>query len=228
MHVTYDVTLSEVIRDCSDTQSGDVILDFDSLNDVISLDCYEHWNVIFKHHADADGFGQNWTTMRDGFDRNVPYGGHNNQRQSNEYWIGNEALHQLTSRYDSYILRIDMWTDEQTYEYAEFDGFRVASENDAYALTLTDYHAGSAGPGGMVTYHSGKPFATADRDNDRNCSYNEGVAWWFMNDDVRVIDISHMTPEGTSTSYIGLVLPTKHKDELRWYETVLDHLSSSI
>ena len=185
-------SLSELIRDCSDTQSG-VILDFDSLDDDIFVDCYESWNVIFKHRVETDGFAQNWTTMREGFDRNVLYD--TREAPTNEYWIGNEALHQLTSRYP-YILRIDMWTQEGTYEYAEFDGFSVASENDAYTLTLTNYRAGSAGPGGLVTYHSGKPFSTADRDNARNCSYIENVAWWFLDEEDIVLDASEDMPEG--------------------------------
>ena len=97
-----------------------------------------------------------------------------------------------------------MWTQEGTYEYAEFDGFSVASEDDSYTLTLTNYRAGSAGPGGLVTYHSGKPFSTADRDNARNCSYIENVAWWFLDEEDIVLDASEDMPEGLEIMPGGL------------------------
>ena len=175
-------------RDCSEVNNPTLAID--SLDNDVDVTCFGDWNIIMQHRHDLEING-NWSTMRQGYNRFEYYD--LADPPSNQLWLGNEAMHQLTSRYP-YILRIDMWTDEYTYEYAEYDGFSVASEDDSYTLTLTNYRAGSAGPGGMVTYHSGKPFSTADRDNSRQCSYDEDVAWWFMDGDDMVFDISNGIP----------------------------------
>ena len=180
--------LSAVYRDCSERSNP--TLEIDSLDDDVDVTCFGDWNIIMQHRHDLDING-NWSTMRQGYNRLEHFDPAD--PPSNQLWLGNEAMYQLTSRYP-YILRIDMWTDEHTYEYAEYDGFSVANEDDSYTLTLTNYRAGSAGPGGMVTYHSGKPFATADRDNGMQCSYDEDVAWWFMDDDDVVFDVSNGIP----------------------------------
>ena len=116
-------------------------------------------------------FNGNWSMLRQGFDEVATNGA--------EYYIGNEAIYQLTSR-ASYILRIDMWTDEETYEYAEYDGFALSDEANNYTLTLTNYRGGSAGPGGMVTYHSGRQFRTTDRDSADLCAEQYESGWWYM------------------------------------------------
>ena len=152
--------LSVVYRDCSEVNNPTLAID--SLDNDVDVTCFGDWNIIMQHRHDLEING-NWSTMRQGYNRFEYYD--LADPPSNQLWLGNEAMHQLTSRYP-YILRIDMWTDEYTYEYAEYDGFSVASEDDSYTLTLTNYRAGSAGPGGMVTHHSGRPFATSDRDND--------------------------------------------------------------
>ncbi|KAL1457015.1 hypothetical protein WDU94_001693 [Cyamophila willieti] len=74
-----------------------------------------------------------------------------------EYWIGNEALHKLTS-HANMSLRIEFEDIYSKSWYAEYDTFTVSSAEDGYRLNI------------------------GDRDNDlsnSNCASNYEGGWWF-------------------------------------------------
>ncbi|KAG8127568.1 hypothetical protein E2320_014536 [Naja naja] len=96
-----------------------------------------------------------------------------------EFWLGNNALHQLTSSGD-YELRVDLRAGDE-YVYATYQNFRVDPPADHYRLHLGSYH-GTAGD--ALSYHSGSVFSTRDRDPNRviiPCAISYRGAWWYRN-----------------------------------------------
>ncbi|KAH0630540.1 hypothetical protein JD844_013660 [Phrynosoma platyrhinos] len=90
-----------------------------------------------------------------------------------EFWLGNDALHQLTSSGD-YELRVDLHAGNESV-YATYQSFRVDSPADYYRL-----HLGSD----AFSYHSGSVFSTRDRDPNRviiPCAVSYRGAWWYRN-----------------------------------------------
>ena len=68
--------------------------------------------------------------------------------------------------------------------WAEYDHFRISSEEDQYRLHIHRYH-GNAGDSLTSDWgnHDNQPFSTYDRDNDErfydNCAKHYRGAWWF-------------------------------------------------
>ena len=83
-----------------------------------------------------------------------------------------------------YELRIVLEDWEGNRSYAQYDRFRVASEEKNFRLHISGYH-GDAGDSLTTYYHShdGMAFSTFDRDNDMrlydNCAEYYGGGWWF-------------------------------------------------
>ncbi|XP_037776240.1 microfibril-associated glycoprotein 4-like [Penaeus monodon] len=129
------------------------------------------WTVIQRRipkdiHED---FNRPWADYRQGFGE-----------LSSEFWLGLEALHQLTLSSD-YELRVDMKDFEFGSKYAVYGVFRVGPESDGYRLTATHY-SGNAGDA-LSVFHSGRKFSTFDRDQDtarnRSCAREKEGGWWF-------------------------------------------------
>ena len=57
---------------------------------------------------------------------------------SDEFWLGNDKIHRLTSDNNT-RLRVDLEDFEGNTAYAEYDMFGVMSENDKYKLILGKY-----------------------------------------------------------------------------------------
>eukprot|EP00794_Sanderia_malayensis_P020453 gene20453-22469_t len=93
------------------------------------------------------------------------------------YWLGLEALHQLTSTGET-VLRIDLRRDDSIWAYAEYNGFKIQSEAQKYKLKYTSY-TGTAGD--ALSKNKNQPFSTYDSDNDAaswNCAASWKGAWW--------------------------------------------------
>ncbi|KAK3084881.1 hypothetical protein FSP39_020767 [Pinctada imbricata] len=135
------------------------------------------WTVIQKRIDGSLDFYKTWKEYKDGFGS-----------VKREYWLGNEAIHALTSvkKRDVYIKiqgRGRYWT------YATYTGFYVDSENNKYKLTFNQGsykgnagdHLNQKGPGD----HNGMKFSTKDVDNDlgggRSCAHILKGGWWFNN-----------------------------------------------
>lgn len=130
------------------------------------------WTVIQRRQNGRENFSRDWEEYKNGFGD-----------LQNEFWLGNEKLHLLTTQ-DDYELKIDMQEWGGKRFYAEYDRFRVSSEDDLYRLHVSGYH-GTAGDS-LTPYwrsHDGMPFSTRDRDNDNrfydNCAEHYGGGWWY-------------------------------------------------
>ncbi|KAM9408450.1 fibroleukin [Pholidichthys leucotaenia] len=131
------------------------------------------WTVIQNRQDGSVDFNRTWQEYREGFGN-----------LQGEHWLGNAALHALTST-GQHLLHIELEDWHQQRRQATYGNFKVASEAQRYRLTAREY---SGDAGNALSYskrynHDGRAFSTADRDNDRyssgSCGQYYGAGWWF-------------------------------------------------
>ncbi|XP_078406450.1 tenascin isoform X1 [Cetorhinus maximus] len=126
------------------------------------------WMVFQRRENGKVDFFRNWKNYTSGFGN-----------PSDEFWLGLENLHKITSQ-SQYQLRVD-FRDEGDSAYAVYDKFLVSDSKSRYKLHVGGY---SGNAGDSLTYHNGRPFSTKDRDNDvavTNCALSYKGAWWYKN-----------------------------------------------
>ena len=127
------------------------------------------WTIIQKRFDGSVDFYRNWTEYKEGFGD-----------PSGELWLGNEAIHQITSSIN-YALKIYLTDWDNITKIAMYENFRIADEADGYRLTVNGF-SGDAGDS-LTLYHNGDMFSTKDKDNDRKKKEHLAVifssGWWF-------------------------------------------------
>ncbi|NXX12442.1 TENA protein, partial [Podargus strigoides] len=126
------------------------------------------WIVFLRRQNGKEDFYKNWKTYVDGFGD-----------PQDEFWIGLENLHKITSQ-GQYELRVDL-RDKGETAYAVYDRFSVGDVKSRYRLRVDGY-SGTAGD--SMTYHNGRSFSTFDKDNDSaitNCALSYKGAFWYKN-----------------------------------------------
>ncbi|XP_033127697.1 ficolin-2-like [Anneissia japonica] len=89
-------------------------------------------------------------------------------------------MHRITEQ-DEYELLVELWDFNETKVDARYDGFYIGDHHTKFRLQLGKFIGGDAGD--SLTYHSGIPFSTKDRDNDMldyHCALNYGGGWWYL------------------------------------------------
>ncbi|KAL9961144.1 hypothetical protein ACROYT_G030037 [Oculina patagonica] len=125
------------------------------------------WTVFQRRQDGSVDFYRGWDDYKRGFGN-----------LNDEFWLGLEKIHRLTSS-GQYKLRVDLEDFAGNTAYAEYDSFGVASEGNKYQLSVGNF-SGTAGD--SLAYHNGYPFSTNDQDNDdqnRNCALDKKGAWWY-------------------------------------------------
>ncbi|VDI61478.1 ficolin [Mytilus galloprovincialis] len=125
------------------------------------------WTVFQRRMNGKIQFYRDWDSYKQGF---------GNQNQ--EFWLGNDHLHQITSQ-GKYKMRIDMEDFENNRKYALYEKFSVGSESSGYILDVSGY-SGDAGDG--MAIQNGQKFSTKDRDNDKwdkACAVEFKGGWWY-------------------------------------------------
>ncbi|XP_062584629.1 fibroleukin-like [Saccostrea cucullata] len=127
------------------------------------------WTAIQRRRDGSTDFYRTWREYKQGFGD-----------PSTNYWIGNDAIHELTKKKDQ-ELRVELQRFNADKAYAQYSTFYVGNEGTKYKLTVTGY-SGTAGD--SLTYpHNGMKFTTKDQDNDRysggNCAVSRHGAWWY-------------------------------------------------
>ncbi|KFB47891.1 AGAP011197-PA-like protein [Anopheles sinensis] len=128
------------------------------------------WLVIQYRYDGSLDFYRNWTEYQKGFGS-----------VDQEYWLGLERIHQLTSR-GQHELIVELKDFDGTYKFARYTNFTVGNEYEQYVLKNLGTYSGTAGD--SLDYHKGMQFSTVDRDNDEssdNCASNHKGAWWYNN-----------------------------------------------
>ncbi|XP_051492690.1 tenascin isoform X2 [Apus apus] len=126
------------------------------------------WIVFLRRQNGKEDFYKNWKTYVAGFGD-----------PKDEFWIGLENLHKITSQ-GQYELRVDL-KDRGETAYAVYDKFSVGDSKSRYRLRVDGY-SGTAGD--SMTYHNGRSFSTFDKDNDSaitNCALSYKGAFWYKN-----------------------------------------------
>ncbi|NWU65047.1 TENA protein, partial [Pterocles burchelli] len=126
------------------------------------------WIVFLRRQNGKEDFYRNWKTYVAGFGD-----------PRDEFWIGLENLHKITSQ-GQYELRVDL-RDKGETAYAVYDRFSVGDSKGRYRLRVDGY-SGTAGD--SMTYHNGRSFSTFDKDNDSaitNCALSYKGAFWYKN-----------------------------------------------
>ncbi|XP_066580135.1 tenascin [Amia ocellicauda] len=126
------------------------------------------WIVFQRRMNGKTNFFRFWKDYRDGFGN-----------LTEEFWLGNKALHLLT-REGAVSLRVDLRAEGQAV-HALYSSFNVTSEHQHYRLTVGGY-SGTAGD--ALQYHDGRPFSTRDRDPQHQitrCAMSYKGGWWYKN-----------------------------------------------
>jgi hypothetical protein len=126
------------------------------------------WMTIQKRQDGSVDFYRGWSDYKYGFGN---IGG--------EYWLGLDKISRLT-RIMPTKLRVDLVGWPYEARWGEYMNFLVYPENYNYQLSVGSFVDG--GIGDSLTYASGWPFSTYDRDNDGwwwNCAVSFHGAWWY-------------------------------------------------
>ncbi|NXB22550.1 ANGP4 protein, partial [Rhagologus leucostigma] len=126
------------------------------------------WTIIQLRANGSLSFQRSWREYKQGF--GDPAG---------EYWLGNEAVHLLTSRVP-YALRVELQDWEGGQVYAHYGKFQLGSERQFYRLSLQDYGGTAGQQSGLAL--QGTRFSTRDADNDNclcKCAQMLSGGWWF-------------------------------------------------
>lgn len=129
------------------------------------------WTVIQRRGQYGNRvfhFYRNWTEYANGFGN-----------PSDEYWIGNHALHSLTSGDEEMALRVVLGNNTKDSVSVDYESVRIASEADLFKIKVGKH----LGPEGWNAFTvNGQNFSTFDRDNDvwpQNCAVTFRGAWWY-------------------------------------------------
>ncbi|KAH9510335.1 Ficolin-1 [Bulinus truncatus] len=126
---------------------------------------------LTHHHRRVNkdtSFDRTWNAYKNGFGQ-----------VCEDYWLGNENLHQITKA-GRYELRIDMVYQSRPY-YALYSDFEIGAESGNYKLHYGTFVTGNVD--NMLSGHNGRQFSTPDRDNDisgHHCSKNYQSGWWYF------------------------------------------------
>ncbi|XP_071980227.1 ficolin-2-like isoform X1 [Engystomops pustulosus] len=126
------------------------------------------WIVIQRRWDGSVDFFRTWDEYKKGFGSRL-----------NEFWLGNDNIHQITST-GTWELRVDLQDFEGKKLFAKYTSFKVFGETQKYELSIGAFKEGTAGDsmGGLSTYK----FTTKDDDNDTyegNCSLLYKGGWWY-------------------------------------------------
>ncbi|KAL2296980.1 hypothetical protein Nmel_015032 [Mimus melanotis] len=126
------------------------------------------WTIIQLRANGSLSFQRSWREYKQGFGD-----------ASGEYWLGNEAVHLLTSQVP-YTLRVELQDWEGGQVYAHYGKFQLGSEQQFYRLSLQDYSGTAGQQSGLAL--QGTQFSTRDADNDNclcKCAQMLSGGWWF-------------------------------------------------
>ncbi|XP_062598935.1 fibrinogen-like protein A [Saccostrea cucullata] len=125
------------------------------------------WTAIQRRKDGTTDFYRTWTEYKQGFGD-----------ASKNYWIGNDAIYELTKNKDQ-ELRVELQRFNGDKAYAHYSKFYVGNEASKYKLTVSGF-SGTAGD--SLAYHKEMKFSTKDQDNDNwssDCAKQRYGAWWY-------------------------------------------------
>ncbi|KAM4663913.1 ficolin-1-like [Discoglossus pictus] len=150
--------------------------------------------IVFQRRWDGSvDFLRDWNSYKTGFGSRL-----------NEFWLGNDNLHKLTSS-GTWELRVDLQDFGTTKHFAKYSSFQVLGEDEKYKLLLGDFKEGTAGD--SLSYHKNMKFSTKDQDNDErsdSCAIVCKGAWWYKECHNSNLNGVYLLGE-TTKLYIGVI-----------------------
>ncbi|XP_065942406.1 microfibril-associated glycoprotein 4-like [Magallana gigas] len=128
------------------------------------------WTAIQRRVNGEENFTRNWTEYKHGF--GTPYG---------DYWIGNDAIHQLTTRRNSSLVVTVTPMNSSLVSLKLYYQFYIDGEDQNYTLQIANPGYGNLDDDPFFKT-TGMPFSTFDVDNDKsitNCAADHLGGWWF-------------------------------------------------
>lgn len=171
VEVQYETIVNKLPSDCSQVQSNSnglyLIAPVGGQQRPIMTHCSGHWMTIQRRFDGSVDFNRSWDEYAQGFGR-----------PSGEFYIGNDALHHLTSDNCS-SLKILMEDIYDNIWMAEYNVFSVGSRKDGYRLTIAGYKGNASD---AFDYQNNMEFSAIDVDRDisnTHCAGNYEGGWWF-------------------------------------------------
>ena len=131
--------------------------------------CDAPWTLFQWRFDGTLDFNRNWTDYKNGFgDLN------------SEFWLGNDKIHQLTSRGSHSFQFVFYYGIERKLSNGTYGRFQVANETDNYRIEVSQFIGGNGGD--AFSPHNGMGFSTPDRDNDITtgfCAQDYKNGFWF-------------------------------------------------
>ena len=116
------------------------------------------------------------------------------------FWLGLEALHQLTTNGAYTRMRAEVRNDDGAWYSAEYDHFSVGNETAEYRLTVSGY-CGDAGDHLWSSYR--KTFSTYDQGTQSYLAGDMEGGWWYSGYDFACLNGEYeiFTPYGEATGF---------------------------
>ncbi|XP_042211981.1 ficolin-2-like [Homarus americanus] len=129
------------------------------------------WTAFLVRQNLTENFERNWQEYAVGFGE-----------ASQEYYMGNDNLHAMTSS-RLYTMRTVFRSANGLTRWGQWGLFSVASGDERYKLTIGKFLPQSQ-TADCMAHSNARQFSTIDFDNDgkngKKCSLNHG-AWWYNN-----------------------------------------------
>nr|XP_034321779.1 ficolin-1 isoform X6 [Crassostrea gigas] len=126
------------------------------------------WTAIQRRVNGEESFNRNWTEYKLGF--GTSYG---------DYWIGNDAIHQLTFGRNSSLYVTITPMNGSDLSFKMYHQFYLFGEDQNYRIQIGN--SGSGNIGDKMKWYRW-PFSTFDADHDThaiNCAAKYLGGWWF-------------------------------------------------
>lgn len=121
----------------------------------------------FHDHKRHMNFNQEWSAYRNGFGD-----------PNDEFWIGNEHMHQLTMAGDQ-LLQIDLESFDGERISIQYNRFKVNDERSGYRLEIGEPNNDLPIANHLLKQNRAM-FATRDHNADPyNCPQRYEAGWWF-------------------------------------------------
>ena len=131
-----------------------------------------NWTIIQRRVNNKISFERDYKSYQNGFGD-----------FTENFWLGLDKLHCLTSSQIHTELYIGLNTFYEVSRYAHYGTFSVGPESDGYRLRVTNYLGGPAG--NSMRDHNNMKFSTHDRDQDNldrfHCAQIAKGGWWYNN-----------------------------------------------
>ncbi|KAH3785421.1 hypothetical protein DPMN_163509 [Dreissena polymorpha] len=95
---------------------------------------------------------------------------------SDEFWLGNEFIHRLTSTVPN-ELRIELQDFENDYREAQYGRFVVGPESDLYRSTISFFRGNVTDS--LISELNNKQFSTVDNGPSRTCAKDYKGGFWY-------------------------------------------------